>query len=322
VSGPDLLAYRPGLHRYAVGVACATAVLIFIGGLVTSTGSALAVPDWPLSYGQVFPRMTGGVLFEHGHRMAGATIGLLTIVLAVWLWRSEPRRWVRWLGLITLTAVSLQGVLGGLTVLRRLPLALAVSHAGLAQIVLCLTVTIALVTSAGWMEAPPRAPDAGAPSLRALTRVAVAVVYLQILVGAVVRHSGAGLAVPDFPLAFGRLWPAAGLMSTPVAYQLLHRAGALLVALCLIWTVAAAMRRHGSVPGLRRPALLLALLLAWQVYLGAAIIWTKRAVVPTTAHVLSGALVLATALVLALRATRLLAPLPSDRSSSPASTAA
>ena len=313
-------AVRPGLHRYAVVVACATAVLLFVGGLVTSTGSALSVPDWPLSYGKVFPTMTGGVLFEHGHRMVAATVGLLTVVLAVWLWRAEPRRWVRRLGVAALVAVVLQGVLGGVTVLLKLPVAVSVAHAGLAEIFFCLTVTIALVTSAGWLAPARPVEEAGGPSVRTLSRVTVAVVYLQVLAGALVRHTGAALAIPDFPLAFGRLWPPA----TPelVAYQLVHRGGALVVAIAAIWTVAAVMRRHGGVAELRRPALLLALLLAWQIYLGAAIVWTRRAVMPTTTHVLSGALVLATSLVLALRAGRLLAPRPADRGDAAARTLA
>ena len=299
-------AYRPALHRYAIVVAVATAVLLFVGGLVTSTGSALSVPDWPLSFGKIFPRMTGGVLFEHGHRMVAAVVGLLTVVLTVWLWRAEPRRWVRWLGASALAAVVVQGVLGGITVLLKLPVAVAVAHAGLAEIFFCVTASIALVTSASWLDAPAPIPDAGRPSLRTLSLATVGLVYLQVLAGALVRHTGAGLAIPDFPLAFGRIWPpgASGL----VAYQLLHRAGAAVVAAAVIWTVVVTMRRHGGVPALRRPALALALLLAWQIYLGAAIIWTRRAVVPTTTHVLSGASVLVASLVLALRAGRLLAP--------------
>ena len=318
MSAPE--ACRPALHRYAVVVAVATAALLFVGGLVTSTGSALAVPDWPLSFGKLFPRMTGGVLFEHGHRMVAATVGLLTVLLAVWLWRAEPRRWVRRLGAAAVVAVILQGVLGGLTVLLRLPVAVAVSHAGLAEIFFALTVTIVTVTSPRWLEASEPVPDAGRPSLRVLSAVTVIVVYLQILAGALVRHTGAGLAVPDFPLAFGRLWPPAA--SGLVAYQMVHRVGAVIVAAFVIWTVAATLHRHGGVRALRRPALALALLLAWQIYLGAAIIWTRRAVVPTTTHVLSGALVLATSLVLALRAARHLAPLSPDRTSAPAATAA
>jgi len=312
VSAP---AYRPALHRYALAVTAATAALLFIGGLVTSTGSALAVPDWPLSFGKVFPPMTGGVLFEHGHRMVAAGVGLLTVVLAVWLWRAEVRRSVRWLGIAALAAVVLQGVLGGVTVLLKLPVPVAMAHAGLAEIFFCLTAAIALVTSSSWLEAPAPGADAGRPPLRTLSAVTVGVVFIQVLAGALVRHTGAGLVIPDFPLAFGRLWPS--VTSGPVAYQMLHRVGAVVVAALVIWTIAVTMRRHGDVPGLRRPALALALLLAWQLYLGAAIIWTRRAVVPTTTHVLSGALVLVTSLVLALRARRLLAPAPASSGEQP-----
>src|SRR5205809_4677017 len=108
-----------GLHRFAVATSGATLVLPFIGGLVTSTGSGLAVPDWPLSFGQVFPPMVGGVLFEHGHRLVAAMVGCLTIALALWTVLREPRPAVRALGLLMLVAVVLQGVLGGATVLYR-----------------------------------------------------------------------------------------------------------------------------------------------------------------------------------------------------------
>ena len=127
----------PWLHRFATLVAVCTLLLIFIGGLVTSTGSGLAVPDWPLSYGQVFPEMVGGVAYEHGHRMAAATVGLLTVVLALWLWNREPRKWVQRLGVGALITVVCQGILGGITVLFLLPTAVSVSHAALAQIFLC-----------------------------------------------------------------------------------------------------------------------------------------------------------------------------------------
>jgi cytochrome c oxidase assembly protein subunit 15 len=302
----ERVAFPRFLHRYAVVVAVGTGILLFVGGLVTSTGSALAVPDWPLSFGKLFPPMTGGVLFEHGHRMVAGTVGLLTIALAVWVWRVEPRRWVRWLGVTALIAVLAQALLGGLTVLLRLPVAVAVSHAGLAEIFFCLTVTIALVTSPGWTEHRSGVPEGARPAIRTLSLVTVGAIYVQILIGALVRHTGAGLAIPDFPLVFGRLWPA----FTPrlVGYQMAHRLGALVVTVLVLWTSAAVLRRHGALRALRRPALVLIVLLAWQIYLGAAIIWTRRAVIPTTTHVLSGALLLVTALVLALRAHRLVAP--------------
>src|SRR5262252_8567588 len=124
----------------------ATLVLIFVGALVTSTGSGLAVPDWPLSFGQVFPAMVGGVLYEHGHRLAASTVGLLTLVLAVWVVVAEPRAGVRGLAVAMLVAVILQGVLGGVTVLYKLPLAVSVTHACLAQTFFCLAVTMVVVT--------------------------------------------------------------------------------------------------------------------------------------------------------------------------------
>src|SRR5438552_357528 len=134
-----------GIHRLAVATAASTFVLLFVGGLVTSTGSALAVPDWPLSFGQVFPPMVGGVLFEHGHRLVATLVGCLTLVLALWIAIAEPRPAVRASGLVALFAVVLQGVLGGVTVLYKLPLAVSVTHACLAQTFFCLTVALALV---------------------------------------------------------------------------------------------------------------------------------------------------------------------------------
>jgi cytochrome c oxidase assembly protein subunit 15 len=303
VSAP---AYRRGLHAYAVAVAAATFCLLFVGGLVTSTGSALAVPTWPLDSGTLFPRMTGGVLFEMGHRLVAGTLGLMTVGLAVWVWLGETRRWVRVLGITGAVTIVLQAVLGGLTVLLRLPLAMAIAHAGVAQIMFAVSVTIALVTSRGWIEGGHEGRDDGAPSLRTLTAVTVAAAYLQILVGALVRHTGAGLAIPDFPLAFGRLVPP--LLSPLVLYDFAHRVGALVVSVLTVWTVGAVLRRHRHTAALARPALLLIALLGWQIFLGATIVWSARAVIPTTTHVVSGALILVTALVLALRVRRHLAP--------------
>ena len=297
------------LQRFAVTVAVATFLLVVAGGLVTSTGSGLAVPDWPLSFGQVFPRMEGGVLFEHGHRMVAATVGLLTVLLAVWTWRSEPRLWVRRLGLAAVLAVVVQGVLGGVTVLLKLPDAVSVAHAGLAQVFFCLTVTLAVVMSGWWAGAVPLAGAdrvAGAPATPVLALVTATVVYAQILLGALVRHTGAALAVPDFPLAFGRLWPE---ITTPqVAYQMAHRLGAAVVTAFVVWSAARVLRRHAGEAALRSPALALLVIVGFQIYLGALTIWTGRAVIPTTAHVATGALLLATCVILALRAHRLLAP--------------
>ncbi len=146
------------LHLYAVLVALSTAVLIFAGGLVTSTGSGLSVPDWPTTYGWfmfTFPleKMVGGIRFEHTHRLIASTVGFLILVLAVWLRLAEPRQWVRRLGYIALGAVVTQGILGGITVLWFLPDPISIAHASLAQLVFCLTIAIALTTSPGWKRA-------------------------------------------------------------------------------------------------------------------------------------------------------------------------
>src|SRR5947208_16772936 len=153
------------LHRYAVVVAICTLFLVVAGGLVTSNDAGLSVPDWPLSYGKLMPKMEGGIFFEHGHRMVATTVGILTIVLAVWLWRSEQRRWMRRLGFIALAAVIAQGLLGGMTVVFMLPKPVSIRHACPAQLFFTTTVLIALFTSAGWKKEQPMVEDSGSPSL-------------------------------------------------------------------------------------------------------------------------------------------------------------
>ena len=293
------------LHLYARFVAAATVLLIIAGGLVTSTGSGLAVPDWPTSYGWnmfTFPmrHMVGGIFYEHGHRLIASGVGFLTIILAVWIWSVEPRRWMRKLGFAALTAVCLQGLLGGITVLYFLPTPVSTAHAGLAQIFFCMTVAIALFTSRGWIE--PAAPPVDDARLRAVTTVTTAAIYTQILVGATMRHSDAGLAIPDFPLVFGGLLPPA--WTAPIAIHFAHRTGAVVVALAIAAAAGHVWSHHWLRRELRRPAILLCLLLAVQVTLGAFVIWSGKDVAINTAHVAVGALTLATSLVLTLRSYR------------------
>ena len=289
-----------GIHRLAVATAASTFVLLFVGGLVTSTGSALAVPDWPLSFGQVFPPMVGGVLFEHGHRLVATLVGCLTLVLALWIAIAEPRPAVRASGLVALFAVVLQGVLGGVTVLYKLPLAVSVTHACLAQTFFCLTVALAIVTGPGWTS-PPTAVRLDERPIALLAGATTAAVFAQLVLGALMRHLGAGLAIPDFPLAFGRVLPP--LVTPLVTVHFAHRMGAVIVVLSVATTVARAARSPRA--ELRRPALVAAALVVVQVALGASIIWTRRAVVPTTSHVALGAALLATCFALTLRAVRL-----------------
>jgi heme a synthase len=293
------------LHRFAKFVAGCTVLLVLAGSLVTSTGSGLSVPDWPTTYGWnmfTFPpsKWVGGILYEHGHRLIASTVGFLTIILAAWLWMSEPRRWMKWLGVAALGAVIAQGVLGGLTVMFFLPAPISTAHAGLAEIFFCMAVAIALFTSPRWIDGYGGhvANDA---ALRTLATTTTILIYCQILVGATMRHTGAGLAIPDFPLMFGHLWPTH--WDAKIAVHFAHRAGAALVAAAVLATAIAVFRRT-SLAELRRPAMLLVALVIVQISLGALTVLSRRDVWINSFHVVCGAMVLTTSLVLTLRAWR------------------
>jgi cytochrome c oxidase assembly protein subunit 15 len=291
-------------HRYAKLVAACTFLLIAAGGMVTSTGSGLSVPDWPTTYGQnmfTFPmsKWVGGIRYEHSHRLIASTVGFLTVILAIWTWRVEPRAWVRKLGFAALGAVILQGVLGGITVLLFLPPAVSIGHAGLAQIFFCLTITMALVTSPGWKNVVQPVED---PMLRTVAATTTALVYAQILIGATMRHNNAGLAIPDFPLAFGHVIPP--VWNAGVAIHFAHRIGALVVTLMVLATSSHVLYHHAQRRDLVRPALLLIGFVFVQVTLGAFVIWSGKNPLINTAHVVNGAAVLATSLVLTLRSFR------------------
>jgi cytochrome c oxidase assembly protein subunit 15 len=292
------------LHAFARFVVASTVFLVLAGSLVTSTGSGLAVPDWPTTYGWnmfTFPpsKWVGGIFYEHGHRLVASTVGFLTIILATWLWLREPRRWLKKLGGVALASVILQGILGGLTVMYFLPDAISISHAALAEIFLCLTVSIALFTSSGWIDGVGRVDDA---ALRRVATAATLIVYVQILLGATMRHTGAGLAIPDFPLMFGGLVP--DRWDVAVAIHFAHRMGALAVTAAVLATSGHIWYYHRRVPNLLRPAALVVALVATQVTLGAFTIWTARNVWINSAHVVGGALVLAASLVITLRSWR------------------
>lgn len=300
--------YNPWLHRFAKLVAGATFILIFIGGLVTSTDSGLAVPDWPTTYGHFmfsFPlsQMVGGILYEHGHRMVASIVGMLMVILAVWLWLKEPRRWVKRLGGLALLAVIIQGLLGGLTVLFLLPTAISVSHGALAQTFFCLTICLALFTSKEWQQAPNKIADAQRPPLQTLTVITTGAIFIQLILGAVMRHTKSGLAIPDFPLAFGRIIPP--FDSAKIAIHFSHRLGALIVATLIIWTAVRIIQNYRAEKKLFRPAIFLLCALLVQLTLGAFIVWTQKDVLITTAHVATGALILGTSLFLTLRTHKL-----------------
>lgn len=292
-----------GPHRFAVFLACAVVLLITAGGLVKSLEAGLSVPDWPTSYGGFNPPRwweIENVRAEHGHRLIAGTVALLTVGLAVWLHLRERRRWVKRLSLVAVAAVLLQALLGGITVLFFLPTVISVSHAALAEIFLCLVVTLAVVTSPGWRRQRDRA--AASPPRISLAPLLVGTVFVQILIGAVMRHTGAGLAIPDFPLAFGRLVPPE--LTFPIAVHYTHRVGAVLVAALVVGVIVQVARWGWWHPGLRYPALALGLLVAVQITLGALVVLSGRAVLPNTVHVGVGATVLALSMVLSLNARR------------------
>ena len=263
---------RP-LHRFAQFTAAMTFLLIVAGGLVTSTGSGLAVPDWPLSYGTLFPPMVGGIRFEHTHRMIAAAVAILIAVLAVWLRMEEPRRWVRRLGYAALIGVLLQAGLGGLTVLLQLPPQISIAHACLGQVIFCLIAALAYVTT-------PRSQMAqlvvGERQLPRMCLWITALLFIQLALGAVVRHTGLGV-VP-------------------------HMINACVLLLLIGILVVRLMRRPSTRGTVRRMVVVLAIAIAAQILLGGFALMRRDAVLLTTAHQALGALILATSTILTVLA--------------------
>ena len=314
---------NPWLHRFAVLTAVATLFLICVGGVVTSKGVGMAVPDWPTTYGYnmfffPFSKWVGGVFYEHSHRLVASGVGLLTTILAVWLWVKEERRWLRWLGIVAFLAVSVQGVLGGLRV-TQLKDELGIFHAALAQLFFVLVCSIALFTSKWWRNASPSRLNAELRTVYAATGL----IFLQLVIGATMRHQHAGLAIPDFPLAYGKVWPAMDdaavalynqmrlestaahpITATGVALQMAHRILAVLILASVLIAAGKTLRRLGPRPLPGRLAFLWIALIAIQIGLGAATIWTNKSADIATAHVAVGALSLATGAMLVLTSPR------------------
>jgi cytochrome c oxidase assembly protein subunit 15 len=281
------------VHRFAVFTAGCTFLLLIAGALVTSNDAGLAVPDWPLSYGSLTPPMVGGIFYEHGHRMVAAFVGLLSIVLAAWLWRVEPRRWLRFLGAAAVAAVIAQGILGGLTVLFFLPPAVSSAHAALAQLFFCTVVSIALFTSSWWDAARTLAGDSGRPGIHSLAAATVAATFVQLILGAAFRHKAFGI-IP-------------------------HLAGAAVVTILIFVLARALRRRFADVPLLRNASRVLHALIGLQLLLGGAAWWSRVYAEPfpqpipvmvslTVIHTVTGALVLAAAVLLTLVLHRIVLP--------------
>ncbi len=285
--------YHRELHRFAIFTASITLVLIVAGALVTSNDAGLSVPDWPTSFGSIYkiPHMVGGIKYEHTHRMVAEFVGLLTIILAVWTWRVEKRRWMRLLGLAALGTVIVQGILGGLTVLFFLPPIVSSAHALVAQTFFCIAVSIAVFTGRRWIEEQPRTElDQRRPALFTLILLAIFVLYVQLFLGAMFRHHGLSW------------WP--------------HIVNAGLVAIVISWTTIRAITVYPHVEAIRRPAVAMLFLMLAQLCLGflafvTRVTWGRDAaqpelpmVIATVVHVAVGALLLATTVVLAIQVWR------------------
>lgn len=300
-----------GLARFANTVVFATLLLILLGGMVTSLGGGLSVPDWPTTYGYnmfTFPisQWEGLVFWEHVHRLAGAFVGLLTLILAAWVVWAETRRWVRLLGLGVLALVVIQGIMGGLRV-TEVSTTLAIIHGCVAQAFLCALTLLALALSPGWAREHPSERGGLFLGFACWSWALVGAVFVQLVFGAVMRHFHAGLAIPTFPLT-----PEGTLLPTQhnplVDIALAHRlwAAAVAIAAAVVIAKAFGLARAGVCPSvLQGFAVALGSLLMVQLCLGAWVIWLLRPPVPTSLHVLNGALVLITAFALAVHSSRL-----------------
>jgi heme a synthase len=377
-NAPSSSLASPWVHRWALLLAAATLVLLGAGGLVTSHGAGLAVPDWPNTYGYnmfFFPvsKWVGGIFYEHTHRLLATVVGLMTMGLALWLhgrgarrflhwggllmagggigvclfvpghradglvmagaglasvisglfWpRCEPEaRWLRWLGVAAIVAVVGQGVLGGLRVVL-LKDQIGVVHATLAQLFFVLVSGIALFTSRWWRQSSsvrsssevPLPVQASGPlrMMGVLFLAATMLILAQLVLGATMRHQHAGLAIPDFPLAYGKLWPATDpqsvssynmhrievLAASPITafqiqLQMVHRLHALCILLAVAGCAWLARRAFGGGFIISKLALIWLGLVLGQALLGAATVWSGKAADIATAHVVVGALSMA-----------------------------
>jgi cytochrome c oxidase assembly protein subunit 15 len=305
------------LHRFACVLSVATLFLVALGGVVTTKGVGMAVPDWPTTYGEnmfLFPpsKWIGGIFYEHSHRLVAAGVGLLTTILAIWLWLKEPRGWVRWLGLIAFLAVVFQGVLGGMRVVFDVHgwgTELGIFHAVLAHLFFLLVCSIALFTSRWWNHSSGMAfHGANLAGLPRLLGITLSLILLQLIFGATMRHQHAGLAVPDFPLAYGKLWPAtdaasvelynahrleaageAPITGAHIVVHMLHRVTGFIVMLAVFVSATMIWRRTARGSLLRTLGGSWMAIICVQVVLGILTIWSQRKVDVTTAHVALGA---------------------------------
>jgi heme a synthase len=282
--------YNPGVHRFAVFVVIWTVLLLIAGALVTSNDAALAVPDWPLSYGSLTPPMVGGIFYEHLHRLIAGGLGLLAVILSIVIWVKDDRRWLRWFGMIAVLGVVVQAILGGQVVIRLLHYWLPVIHACFAQIVFAAVLSIAVFTSRWWVTSPAPLEDRGGYSIHALALLNAIIVFFQVFLGAGFRHQ-------DLPI-----WP--------------HIAGSLVVLASVVSTAVVLRKRFPQSRQLSKTRILLHSVFGVQFLLGLAAYWSRLTtadapqpmplmVLLTVAHTVVGALLFAVCVLAVLLCYRL-----------------
>src|SRR6267142_3662225 len=286
--------YHPGVHRFAVFTVCWTILLFVAGALVTSKDAALSVPDWPKSFGTWFPSLrmlAGGAFFEHSHQVIAAAMGSLVLVLAIWLWKSDSRSWLRWFGMIAVGGVLAQALLDGQVVRQLLHYWLPVLHASFAEIVFATVLSIAVFTSEWWISERPQLEDRGTPSIHSLAILNAAVIYLQVILGAGFRHK-------EIPI-----WP--------------HMAGALLVFGMVLWTAVALRKRFSQSRELSKARMLLHAIFGTQFLLGLGAYWSRLSTADapqpmpvmvwlTVIHTVVGAILFAFSVLVVLTCYRLI----------------
>lgn len=319
--------YHPALFWFAVLTAVATYLLIGLGGLVTSHNAGMSVPDWPTTYGYnmfFFPvsDWVGGIFYEHSHRLLASGVGLLTTILALWIWLKDRRKWLQWLGVAAFLLVIVQGILGGLRVRLQMQ-DLGIPHGAIAQIFLVLVSSIALFTSRWWIRSSEDRQKGVPFGLCKHVLYVTVLIFIQLLIGATMRHQHAGLSIWDFPLAHGKIWPDTspasiasynahrppGLVGHPITafeviLQMVHRMVAVVILLGVIAAAFLAKKKLGWGDGLTKFAWFWLGLLIVQVGLGAWTIWSNKAADIATLHVMGGALALLTGALWWLVATR------------------
>ncbi len=303
--------YNAAHHRFTVFVAALAFLLLIAGGLVTSNNAGLSVPDWPTTFGSMYrmPQMIGGVKFEHGHRMIAEGVGLLTIIVAVWTWRVDKRRWMRALTIGAVLGVIFQGVLGGLTVLNFLPPAISTAHGVVGQTMFCVLAAIAVFTSRSWLNEPTeRIALKDAKPLIRHSWMLIGFLYLQLILGAAFRHVWTKWGPPG-----SNHWPVHKIIHM---FLYPHILNALFVAGLILYLSMRGLSKHANIPHIKKPAMALLMLLVLQLLLGVSaymvrVVQGVNDVQPTialvgvtVAHLGVGALILALTVIFTIQAYR------------------